>query len=235
MPLACEVRRPQVLPPRKPILDTSLVFYAPLWHPGLAISPFLSKNPGAVHTCTVTGALWTPQGRSFDGNDDKIDCGNSVALQLTTTISTIFWYKPIAYATNEDGRIYRKIENLGGSNRGGYSLRLRGIEHKLEVLFGINTTAYEGLSTVGTYSLDSFICVGMRRNGSSCQLLVNGEIVATISTLGASWNNAPNTNLDVGSSATGGVCVIGEGLVSNRYLAVGEFMDNYLATKWRYR
>lgn len=51
------------------ILDPSCILYLPLWKKDGA--QFMSDDMYG-HLCTVTGALWTPQGRYFDGVDDKI-------------------------------------------------------------------------------------------------------------------------------------------------------------------
>lgn len=63
-PLASEVRRPSVLPPRGAILDGFSVLNAPLWHPLLSKSPFITRDP-LQSSCAVTGATWGLQGRTF--------------------------------------------------------------------------------------------------------------------------------------------------------------------------
>lgn len=72
------------------LVDSSLVLDAPLWHPDLSLSPFLTKDP-YQHSCTVTGATWGPQGRTFNGDGDFIDCGNQTALQITGDITLEAW------------------------------------------------------------------------------------------------------------------------------------------------
>ena len=51
------------------IFDPSLVLYLPLHQRDG--SSFMSKDAYG-HVCTVTGAVWTPEGRLFDGVDDYI-------------------------------------------------------------------------------------------------------------------------------------------------------------------
>jgi len=59
-----------------------LVLYAPLWHPELNGSPFLSKDLNA-HTLTVTGATWTSQGRQFvAGTNQKVVVPYNAAFAL---------------------------------------------------------------------------------------------------------------------------------------------------------
>ena len=57
------------------IFDPSLVLYLPLYQ--LDGASFVSKDAHG-HLCSVTGALWRPNGRWFDGTDDTI-AADSVA------------------------------------------------------------------------------------------------------------------------------------------------------------
>ena len=54
------------------IFDPYLVLYLPLYE--LDGASFMSKDAYG-HLCTVIGALWRPNGRYFDGIDDRIDLG----------------------------------------------------------------------------------------------------------------------------------------------------------------
>lgn len=61
------------------------------------------------HPCTVTGAVWTPQGRKFDGIDDTI----TAAPAASSSYSIGFWMKSyqaadfdIFYRSNAGGRWY---------------------------------------------------------------------------------------------------------------------------------
>jgi len=59
-----------------------LVLYAPLGFHGFSGSSFEAWDiaNGSTHTCTVTGALWSPKGRWFDKIDDLINCGSGASL-----------------------------------------------------------------------------------------------------------------------------------------------------------
>ena len=61
-------------------LDPYCKLYLPLRK--LDGDSFMSKDAYG-HLCTNYGSLWTPQGRSFDGVDDYVDCGNKPSLDLT--------------------------------------------------------------------------------------------------------------------------------------------------------
>ena len=54
-------------------LDPYCKFYLPLWK--LDGDSFADRSAYG-HLCTNYGSLWTPRGRSFDGVDDYVDCGN---------------------------------------------------------------------------------------------------------------------------------------------------------------
>lgn len=68
------------------IVDSSLVLYLPLYL--LKGSKFKSVDR-YQHTCTVTGALWRPNSRWFDGDNDVIGCGTASILDMTTNDFTI--------------------------------------------------------------------------------------------------------------------------------------------------
>ena len=57
--------------------DPSLMLYLPLYE--LDGAKIMSRD-GYGTLCTVTGAMWTPQGHKFDGVDDNINCGNADAI-----------------------------------------------------------------------------------------------------------------------------------------------------------
>lgn len=87
-----------------------LVLYLPLW--ALRDDPFPSVD-AYKHICTVTGALWTPQGRTFDG-DDEIDCGNASSLDLTTALTIEVWLKP---DNQNDCSFIAKFNNVPGEKQ----------------------------------------------------------------------------------------------------------------------
>ncbi|KKM75341.1 hypothetical protein LCGC14_1391190 [marine sediment metagenome] len=72
------------------ILQTLPLLYLPLWKSD-GSSQFLSSD-GHGHLCTVTGALWTPQGRKFDDNDDQIEIPSFEVIDFTIAV----WVKRTA-------------------------------------------------------------------------------------------------------------------------------------------
>jgi len=91
------------------ILD-GLVLYLPLY--ALKGSQFKSVDAYG-HTCTVTGALWRPDGRLFDGADDKITCGSNVALTFASG-TIIIW----AYSTSKPNNSWLVAGRDGGAGVG---------------------------------------------------------------------------------------------------------------------
>lgn len=64
------------------------------------------------HLCTVTGALWTSQGRWFDGAgaaDDLINCGSATVLDnLLTNFTVAAWIKPASVGEGSIGQVANK-------------------------------------------------------------------------------------------------------------------------------
>ena len=90
-------------------LDPYCKLYLPLWK--LDGDSFMSKDAYG-HLCTRYGtgtappAHWTPQGWSFDGVDDYLDCGSAPSLDTvfgSTTLTLEAWVFP------EDWADYRGI------------------------------------------------------------------------------------------------------------------------------
>ncbi len=63
------------------------------------------------HLCTNHGSLWTPRGRSFNGVDNDINCGN---IEIANAITIGFWIK---CSTNENRFILSKGIDLTVQNQ----------------------------------------------------------------------------------------------------------------------
>lgn len=72
------------------VFDPDVALYLPLYDTRLKDTQFLSMESHG-HLCTVTGALWTSQGRSFNGVGDYITIENHASLDLTGDYTIIFW------------------------------------------------------------------------------------------------------------------------------------------------
>ena len=209
------------------ILDPSLVLYLPLYQ--LEGASFMSKDAHG-HLCSVTGALWRPYGRYFDGIDDKVNCGSSDIFDFTTEFALAVWVKLGAVATNKF-----IISDRDPPNKGGWSL-FHYSDDKFYLQGGDGATwGSLSVATVNTYTnTDIFYFVAASFDGTG-RLFVN-EVEE-----GTDTSNpliATNKQTLVGNdqfSPTPFKGVIGEVFAYNREITPQEFQHIRRATEWRYR
>ena len=208
--------------------DPNLVFYADLAkHDGAA---FMSDDAYG-HLCTVTGALWRPNGRLFDGDNNVITLPTASSLDPVTNGSVGLWVKA--------NTITRSDTNVTGDN-----LYCIGNIY-LNVFFGATNNAirvfrYDGTlyyhsgNTAVTTDTWYFVVVTWGTAGIIIYLdgaSDGGDGVAGTHT-GTGMNHYVGTHLG-GSTAVDGL--IGEAWLYNRALSAGEILHNYTCTKWRYK
>ena len=215
-------------PGRDFIFDPSLVLYLPLYQ--LDGASFMSRD-GYGHLCTVTGALWTPHGRSFDG-DDYINCGNNAIMNFTSGAFSIEeWIKTSDYTHR--GRLF----NRGTYNADGYDFWL---DNKI-LQFRTNQTppasqisqAADAIVANNTW----YHCV-VTRDGAVVKIYVDTtDLTSTPGTHVDPTSTSANIYIGVYQNLTESYWVgtIGEVRVYNRALTPLEIQRNYLATKWRYQ
>ena len=92
--------------------DPYCKLYLPLWK--LDGDSFMSKDTYG-HLCTNHGSLWTPQGRSFDGVDDYVDCGSEASLNINNNFTIEAWIKLTAGQTEG---VVNWGEQTAGKRRG---------------------------------------------------------------------------------------------------------------------
>ena len=63
-------------------LDPYCKLYLPFWK---LDGDSFADHSAYGHLCTNYGSKWQLDGRYFDGDDDKVDCGNHPSLQITST------------------------------------------------------------------------------------------------------------------------------------------------------
>jgi len=217
------------------IFDPSLVLYLPLHV--LDGASFASRDAYG-HACTVTGALWGPNGHYFDGDDDYIACGTNSALLPTTSLTIEVWFKITGNTgalkvlasrsyTVVEFRIHTDEHLSFQANRNGGNLYAEG-----GTALGVNDF-YHGVFVFDT--------VNQTANSEYHGMYLNGEL-ETLSWLGGADTNtalqSTATALDLGHRTGGAFWFegnIGEVRVYNRALTQLEIQHNYLATKWRYR
>uniref|UniRef100_A0A6M3IL80 Putative lectin/glucanase superfamily protein n=1 Tax=viral metagenome TaxID=1070528 RepID=A0A6M3IL80_9ZZZZ len=226
-----------------------LVFYAPLWHPELNVSPFNAWNlvtPG-VHACTVTGATWGNTGRVFDGTDDKITTGDATTFKwmhgaLDTTafqFTIIEWIKPdlsqngtmlgTCPASSANVGVYNYISTAGALLFG----IVRGVGGEV-----VCAKTFNGVIT----TTNTWNCVAMTYN----QVLANTNYVLYKN--GAWENTADKTVYDPSTANSTSALIIGldsadaidfkgtkgDIWIYNRALSAGEISRVFQATKGRY-
>ncbi len=215
------------------IFDPSLVLYLPLYE--LDGASLMSKDAYG-RLCTVTGAMWTPQGRSFDGGDDYIVLPNQAALNFGLgDFSLEAWIK-----ADTSVATYRKIVNMDDLTSNRYALyvnqtsgsfiaeiRLDGTTRSANSGVAVNDNTWHHL--VATFDRDGYIRDYI--DGAAKGALRDTSDLASV-------DCSPNVNLYIGMLSGGSqffIGVIGEVRIYNRALAPSEVLRNYLATKWRYR
>ena len=208
------------------IFDPSLVLYLPLYQ--LDGASFMSKDSYG-HLCTVIGAVWTPNGRYFDGTDDYINCDDHASLDLTTAFTLEAWVYHLA--TNVEMAIAKRVE--GGDNA--YQLYTDGNDKiNLYIFWSGGGQTITGDTPItndawyhiaGTY--DSEYLKVYHQGVLDCTPVAETHAVGvTTDPVRIGWGY---------SDAYAWYGNIGEARIYNRALTPQEIQHNYLATKWRYR
>ncbi len=210
------------------IFDPSLVLYLPLYEPDGAS---LQSKDKYGHLCSVTGALWRPNGRVFDG-DDKIvlPVASPLNFQALDEWTIEIWVYPTATAQ-------AKAIAWGNTANNTPIISIRYIADRVD-FEARNDDGSQSFTITHTVGINQWIhCVGIRRASNSWEFMVDGESRGTDSTeIGAFTIN--NLRVGVWDRTTfthpwrG---TIGEVRLYNRALTPLEIQQNYLATKWRYR
>jgi len=204
--------------------DPSTVLYLPLHK--LDGASFMSKDVYG-HLAVAHGALWTPRGRSFDGNDDYIDTGLTKDLSgggdftaeawiEAANINKIFAFSQ-AHALDPYSTDWVVMLNPIDS-----LFYMRGVA--LAPPTGFDVTRQNHLALVWEKEVEKF------------KGYVNGELVgqsATVSGYGGAGSVKIGARGDGTTSFFGGR--IDEVRIRNRALTGIEIQLSYLAAKWRYR
>ena len=198
--------------------DPGCVLYLPL-HRLDGIS-FMSKDAYG-HLCSVTGALWTPRGRRFDGSDDKIDCGS--AIITTADFTLMAWIERAEVGVTHD-----VITQWKASTNGRLEFGVGSLNH-LNLSIGGSGMA----SSSGTIDTNEHH-IAVTRAGGAIKLYIDGSEDGT-GTDETAIETGKNTL--IGSYGAGAWFKgdIDEVRIYNRVLPPLEIRRNYLAAKWRYR
>lgn len=204
------------------IIDSSLALYLPLWK-GDGVS--LMSEDAYGHICTVTGALWRPDGRYCDGVDDRI------AATMT----------PPPGAMSLGGWV--NVQN--GASGAFLCLRNDDSVHTLRIEGTIEYKVAANNSRRWSYDARNagwvFLLLTIPGNGqtdtNSAILYANAIEQTVISTTAVDTPSARNS-FQIASESTGAYylnCIAGDVFIFNRVLAPQEVLYLYQATKWRYR
>lgn len=216
---------PLIINPPFKTSDSALGLYVPLWAGELSGSSFKSRDT-YKHLCTVTGALWTPQGRSFDGTDDFIEVPNSNSWR-GTQFTILLWSQ--LSATKNNGLSCHS----GPSGAGGWYAAFYSTAEGTDCTFAVGGTSAPFSSTAIVDT--SFNFMGVSRNGTTARVVINGQDEGN-KTVGAdaSGTNSLYIERDRNSGTYYGGAIMGEVLIYSRALTLSEIQRIYLATKWRY-
>ena len=206
------------------ILSTLPVLYLPLYKRDGSI--FISDD-GAGYLCTVTGALWTQQGRTFDIIDDLIIIPTSTPIETITPTVTVWARFPTtaddSYLITKGTLFAGKFWQIGTAS-GSVKAWIRGTSDATRAIFH-TTPANEWHCYTATFS------------GANVGTHLDGRLVAVTTGTQALTEVLGNITIgafdDTGGASSG--ATIGEVHLYNRILTPLEIQRNYLATKWRYQ
>lgn len=215
------------------IVDDYLLLYLPLY---LFKGSSFKSVDRYKRSCTVTGALWRPNGRHFDGSDDLVSCGDITQINEATLLSVDCWFKADNVDPDDDafwgkrvsgdvevaayfsvGDCYNKIAITGQYATFNQSLDTS--------LWYHHALVYNGSGATNSDKLKAYL------NGVAKTLTFTGAPPTAIGDL----TDAPFT---VGAKLAGKSHWdgrVGEIRVYSRALSAAEVLHNYNATKWRYQ
>ncbi|MBM3131920.1 MAG: LamG domain-containing protein [Chloroflexi bacterium] len=202
------------------------VLYMPLWKRDG--TQFPSDDPRR-QAMTVTGALWTPQGRWFDGSDDQISIPHNAACQGVNGKLTLSWWMKAEIDTNTPLLMHRGIYNSAGWQV------LQAATTRRISFFTFQSGANQVSRADPGPVLFRWTHVAIVLNVPTCTIYYDG--VDKTTTKGTHIAPSPLTTPTLISSTTAGYSLQGtlaDELIFNRALSVLEVTTLYNLTKWRY-
>jgi len=190
------------------------VLFLPLWHDELSGGVFSSVDDFR-HICTVTGALWRPSGRFFDGNDDKITFP-SLGIGANGTASVIMWFRLDTTATVKGAPISLLGDWLYQNNANNYLYAPGG--------------AY---NWAGGPAANIWYHLAVTWAGNSTTAILYHDTIA-VAAIGTWAMSAFTTTIGNATNSMSGL--VGEFRVyKDRVLTAAEVAHDRNATKWRYQ
>ncbi len=224
------------------IVDSSLVLYLPLHE--VDGDSFMSRDAYG-HLITVTGALWRPKGRLFDGVDDVITVPHASSIDNIWDDggTAICWANPASDGEGNSGRFFDKDITAGFlvSDEAASKTKIRWRK------FFSGDAGY-WITDNAILDINTFSMVALTYNssavGNTPTIYVNttaytvGDGLSIISTPTGIRNDDAANDLTIGNVVGTTVTfdgTIGEVMMFNRELNSIEIACIYLKTKWRYR
>jgi len=218
------------------VYDPSLVIYLPLHK--LDGSSMMSQDAYG-HLCTVTGALWTPQGRSFDGVDDYISTPDHATLDGMPELTIVAWvnFAQLAADKGEDITIVRKRHSESPYHT--YLLWLESTNNKLrcQTIDGVGTTTITSDTALTAGDLNTWMMVSIRYDGATTYLYRDLTLLTSgTGSSGALFNSNAFLYIGVSTSTNQNLKgIVGSVLILRRDIGLPGLQHIYLATKWRYQ
>lgn len=218
-----------------------LVGYLPLW--ALKESTFKSVD-AYKHKATVTGALWRPDGRIFDGDDD-IDITSILTTSLSAlTVGTIIYrYDPAASPPTE-GQCPISFADTSAAEAIFSDINITtGLVRFRNFDAGVEQWSLQADANPFTAGTKTFI--GLTHDGTAPVIYVDGVAVAqtfTNQTKKSSWfadlTGLDNTNIGTRDWNGTGKGLYLKGTMSevwfyNRALSAAEMLHHNNITEWR--
>lgn len=199
------------------------VLYTPLWRPDLGGSSFRSKDLYG-RDCTVTGAIWTPQGRSFDGSTGKIVHTN-IPFANAEPYTLLFWSKPANISSGVYYTIYGRNESVSSAVRFNWST-----PSQYRIYF---------FNSAGSYT--TFDILDFRDSWKNYSLVASGDgtlkLYQDLSLYSGTLNSGfgfEAIGYEGGAAGNWFKGTIGEMLIYNRALSASEITNIYHSTKHAY-
>ena len=212
------------------IFDPSLMLYLPLYQ--LDGSSFISRDVHG-HLCTVTGALWRPNGRNFDGSDDYIEIpATSTQLDFTSEDFTIFMWVKFSDVSSSHILFLRSDFSTTG-----YYAIVRSTASIRFYTLQAGPTSQTSATSASEVTTGVWYNLVFVRDGTSVKIYKD----TVDRTTSSGTHIDPDTDAGVTrigirrDNANDFAGTIGEVWVYNRALTPVEIQRNYLATKWRYQ
>jgi hypothetical protein len=225
------VDTPLVLP-----VTANLVLNAPLGQEDLNSSPFTTIDSNA-HSCTVTGAIWGPDGRLFDG-DDYIDCGKPSAFDLQGALTIAAWVNPTAFGAT--GTILSDFSAGTTNSQHTFRVLSTGYINFAQEKVGGGNVLVSGTTQLLTAGAWNYVVVTRASATGTITLYLNGVADATTgtSTVASIPTLASSGNTTIGRLGSNALQyfngTIGEVMVYSKDFTPSEILQNYNATKSKY-